>query len=334
VTSTTTTTHPSKENTKMADLPFQFGTRVADDYKQSESDGAQWIRGFPTGSTQIRLAPCESTNEKGKPVYGYQAWTTEREHFDPDLQISYPCTEEYGVPEPEGMGCKSPSARVRERNRKYYVNAFNQDNELKVFKFGPVVWKAFKRRQDRMVADNPDNQQPLSDRDYIIHRSGSGKQGTEYEVENGETYEWDFPDASELHDIPAALKAQWEEAVAKYSGDEPLSDGDGDEEARPAPRGRINQHAKRVEPDEPRAGAKKAVPAAKKAVPAAKKAAAKPESNGNGQVTEEELDDMEIADLRSWVSGKVPPDYELPERATRSQLMKIARPILAGEPPF
>lgn len=312
------------------DLPFQFGTKVADDYKQSEGEGVQWIRGFPAGSTQIRLVPCEGQNEHGRPVYGYQAWTTEREHYDPDLQVSYPCTEEYGVPEPDGMGCKSPSTRVRERNRKYYVNALNKDGELKVFKFGPVVWKAFKRRQDRMVGDNPDNPQPLSDRDYIVHRSGSGKQGTEYEVENGETYPVDFP--TEVHDIPAALKGQWEEAVAKYNGDEPIGDSEQEEPSKPE-RTRIGAHARQVEPEEPRAAAKAAAPAKKAAT---KKAAAKAESNGGGeQVNLEELDDMEIVDLRAWVASKVPKDYELPERSTRSQLMKIARAVASGDmPPF
>ena len=303
---------------------FKFGQKIADDYVPAESDGAQWIRGFRDASTQIRIAPAEGINAQGQRVTGYKAWPTERVHYDEDLQVAYACMKEYGMNDPEGMGCNSTSKKVRERSRKYYVNALDKEGELRIFQFGPSVYNVLKMRQDRMMAEKPENDQPLSDRDYIINKSGSGMK-TSYDVETGDKYEVEFP--AELHDISAALEAAFKEAVAKFNGDEPIGnvkDEDEDRAVRKAPQ---------ADDDEPpaRPAAKKT--AAKKAAPAAAKKAAAPEPADVGDTTEDDLQDMELDDLREWVGARVPADFDLPARAPRSRLIKIGTALINGEEP-
>ena len=322
----------------------RFGQTVADDVVLPSGD-AQWIRTFKDPSTQIRICPAERVKANGETVYGYHAWLSELEHYDEDIQLSYPCvnTREHG--NQECQGCKSESKRVRDRSRRYYVNALEEDGTQRIYKFGPVVYDVFKMRQDRANANDPENDQPLSDRDYIINKSGSGLK-TKYDVESGEKYEVEWPE--EFHDIGEALSAAWTEAMNAYNGDEALGDGSDDDEPQSA-RGRIGGAAKKatagslnraarersedVEDDEPaRPAAKKT--AAKKTTAASRRAAKEEtEAEPVGDVTIEDIEDMATPEIREWVE-KHAPSIEIPPKAPRSKLVQMAQNLIDGEPPF
>lgn len=314
----------------MSDNSFTFGQKIADDYVPAESDGAQWIRGFKDASTPIRIMEATGINARGETVTGYKAWHTEREHYDEDLQISYPCPRENGGTEPDGVGCSHPSKKVRDRSRKYYINAVDKDGELRIFKIGPAVYNILKMRQDRMIGENPSEKQPLSRRDYIINKSGSGM-NTKYDVETGDKYELDEV-PTEMHDIGAALTAAWNEALAKYNGDEAIETDETDEPEDRAVQTRIGAKQTPVQDDEPPAR-----PAAKKAAATKKAAASKPApaaaETAEIDKTEEDLEDMELPELRAWVEAHVAPDFEVPARAPRSRLFKIGQALINGEDP-
>ncbi|HEY5787690.1 MAG TPA: hypothetical protein VIT65_23240 [Microlunatus sp.] len=349
---------------------FHFGDRIADDYPPT-AGGDQWIRGFQPGATQIRICPVSATNRDGRTVTGYKAWVKAREHYDNNLRISYPCIEEYGGTEPDGVGCHHPDERVRKRPQKWYFNAFDKDGELHIYKIGLTLWDMFKAAQDMAQGEDPTNTQPLSERDYHIMKSGNDL-GTKYFAQGGNAYPVDFSGV-QLHDIGEALRVSAEEALAIYSGDSPLADdlvdyADGDEGnwatqindrvaaaggpkiqpkgAAEAPTGRIQPRgaAKAAAAPTPSA-AKPDEPVTRVTRPATKKATAKraaapppeptPEPAASNGVTIDNLMDLELVDLQAWVAEHAPAGYELPPNMSRSRLYKVGVAILEGDdPPF
>lgn len=310
-------------------LPFQmpaFGG-PADDYQPEPFDPDDiWIKGFPVGTTQIRILPAEDVNAKGEKVYGAKAWPTEREHYDETVK-AFPCSEKYGVPCP---GCASPDAKVRERNRKYYFNALDKDGEQRIFKIGQGMKDTFLGRQQRMVGEDPNNQQPLSDRDYHVTRIGSTMTDTKYDPDSGQEYPVDFP---EPYDIKAILQKSFERAWLHFNSvpvettappvpDTFGSNGSGriPSKTAAAPQGVRGQHAEVQD-----------TPPADTPAPAAAKAVAEDEDVLGQHPTEEELDDATAADLRAFLR-RPEVNIEFAPRAARSRLLDLAKKAIA--PPY
>ena len=280
----------------MARKPLKFG-QAASDYVPMDNSGEIWIRGFKDPATQIRIAPAVRVNGKGVTVYGTDAWPTEREHYEPAIG-SFPCAERFDV---ECVGCTDPNEAVQQRGRKYYINGIDEKGQLRVYKLGVNLFKTFKAREQRALSIDPNNKQPLSDRDYIINKMGKGLD-TSYDPEPGEKYKVDFPE--ELHDIDAILSERYEAALAGYTGEA-------------------------SEPDEE--------PAAKKtaAKKTATKAAAKPETpSGPAQwgstPSDELIDAAETEDIRAWLDLQ---KVEYPTRTPRARLVAMAKEK-ANEIPF
>jgi hypothetical protein len=316
----------TKENT-MSDttaLPFEmpnFGG-PADDYEPEQFDPDDiWIKGFPVGTTQIRIIPFESINKKGEPVYGASAWPTEREHYD-QVVYAFPCSEKYpNVPCP---GCNSPDSKVRERNRKYYFNALDKDGEQRIFKIGQGMQETFLNRQQRMMAEDPSNKQPLSDRDYHVTRTGSTLQDTKYDPDSGAEYPVEFP--ANPYDIEAILKKAFERAWRHFNAVPvetvvpPIPDG-----AFGASSGRIQSKAAAAE------APVQDTPAPAKAAPAAPAAPAGPEDVLGEHPTEEELEDATSDDLKAFLK-RPGINVDFPARAARSRLLDLAKKAIA--PPY
>ena len=188
---------------------MRFG-QAASDYTPAESGGEIWIRTFKDPATQIRICPAERVNEKGKTVYGSNAWAMEREHYEQSIG-AFPCAERFGV---ACVGCSDPDESVSQKSRKYYLNAIDEKGQLRVYKMGVKLYKVFKAREQRALSVDPTNLQPLSDRDYIINRMGKGLE-TEYDPEPGDKYEVEFP---EPHDIDQILTDRYAAAEEAYTG--------------------------------------------------------------------------------------------------------------------
>jgi len=288
---------------------MKFG-QAASDYTPASNSDEVWIRGFKDPSTQIRIAPAEMVNDRGRTVYGTDAWPTEREHYADGIG-AFPCAERFGI---ECVGCTDEDEKVRDRTRKYYVNALDDRGQLRVYKLGSGLYKTFKAREARAVALDPSNRQPLSDRDYIINRMGKGLETT-YDPEPGDKYSIDFPE--KLHDIQQILTDRYEQAVAAYRGDEPAAKKEEEPKDR-TPRG------SRIEPDEvPNEEPKASRSTVRKA----------PVQQDQGWGTNPSDEDIESADtgvIKAWLDDQA---VEYPSRAPRSRLIAMAK-TKAAEPPY
>ena len=288
-----------------------FGS-TASDYVPNENDGEIWIRRFKDPSTQIRLCPATRVNREGKKVYGTEAWWSAREHYD-DGVGAFPCTED-----DDCVGCKDPSERVNKRTRTYYVNALDARGELRVYKMGSTLFKTFQGREARMLSNDPDNLQPLSDRDYIINRMGKGL-NTTYDPESGERYPVDFPD--EVHDIEAIIAERYEQAERAYAGEEPAPTRT--ENATDTPRRRSE-----VQDDPPkRSGLRSTKPAAE--AEESDNEPAEPDVLPENP-TPEQIENAETAQIKQWL-GRYEVEYA--RNAPRVRLVDLAKK-LAEKAPF
>lgn len=213
----------------------RFGeTAEAYDQRRGNEDDV-WIKGFREGDTRIRfLQPTKD-------------WVTYREHFAQEIKMFMPCSEE-----PDCPCCESEYEKTRNRSRKYAVNTLDETGRHGVHKVGSRMRRVLKGREERLTS--------ITDRDYVISRSGSGMD-TVYDIDPGEKYE--IEDLPDLHDIGELINEAYERALQAFSGDDqdPADDEDPVEET-PKP-------AKKAAAAARLAPAKKAAPA-----PAAKKAAA------------------------------------------------------------
>lgn len=312
-----------------------FGKKVASDAREATGD---WIRRFQDGETQIRICPMENVNAKGEEVVGTTAWLQEREHFDKNLSIAYPCTQDKDC-----IGCNSEDKRTQKTQAKVYIIALDEDGEARIFKMGRKLYRSFKAKEQRLMSKASSSNQPLSDRDYIIIRSGA-ELNTEYEAEAGDVYEVEFPDPADYPSINQALLDEYNEAAAMYGEDGlDVDEDEEDEEDEPAPRKRAAKKSapakkaatrKRAEPepeedeeDEEEAEEKPASRkrAAKKSAPA-KKVVEEPEDEEEveglpTEATDEEISNASTAELQDWLEAK---GIEFPPRAPRKRLVSIA----------
>jgi hypothetical protein len=286
----------------------------ADDYVPEAFDPEDiWIKGFQVGTTQIRILPAEDVNAKGEPVYGARAWPTEREHYD-QVVYAFPCSEKYGIPCP---GCQSTDPKVRERNRKYYFNALDKDGEQRIFKIGQGLKDTFLSRQQRMVSEDPSNQQPLSDRDYHVTRIGSGLTDTKYDPDSGQEYPVEFP---EPYDIKAILAKSFERAWLHFNAEPavaPPIPGGGFGGASSNGSGRIPSKAAAPLQDTP----------APAPAPAATAVADEDEDVLGRNPTIDELEDATSGALKAYLR-RPEVNVDFPARAARSRLLDLAKDSL------
>ena len=298
---------------------FGFGQTLASDYVPSENTSdSVWIRNFRDGSTQIRIAPAEGVNASGQQVFGYDAWPSEREHYDKVARVSYPCPREHGAS--ACIGCSSDDENTRKRSRYYYVNALDKDGRMRIYKFGITVYKILKGRQERLVAADPSNRQPLSDKDIIVTRSGKDFNDITYDIDWGEKYPIDWNETEPL-DINKALEDSYREAMEKYNGGEPLTKVNPDQDTTGAADTNRNASGSFTASDAVRQG--KITPdASKDSTGAADED--EDEAKPLGDVpSEDDLDNAETTELRRWLRDVA--KVEFPERAPRARLLKLAK---------
>ena len=275
-----------------------FGDKIASDYK--DTGGGEWIRGFKDDETQIRIMPAVNVNRKGHDVYGSSAWPQEYEHFDRDLQIGYPCTGE-----DDCVGCNHSDKQVRATKKKIYIFALDEDGTPRIFRMGPMLYKRFKVKEQRQLAKNPKNLQPLSDRDYIVLRSGKGM-NTEYDCEAGdEVYEVEWPDDDELPDLAESLQQAYDDAVDIYEGENlPRADEDDEDDA---PRARKKSAARKRAPESEEDEEETPRPRRKAAT---RKRAPEPEEDEDEEEIEEEPKPRKKTATRKRAAAKPEPEED------------------------
>ena len=292
------------------DPGFTFGGNIAGDYDPDTGSGT-WIRAFNQPTTQLRIIPSTGVNREGEKVFGPDSWPTEREHYEEGIGF-FGCARDHG--QEKCLGCSSDVERVRKRSRRYYVNALDKDGEQRIFKMGTRVFQVFQQRHQRAVAMDPSITQPLSARDYFVHRTGSGLE-TSYDVEGGDPYPVTWPE--ELLSIPQALMDAYLESMAAY---EARAAGDR-RAANPAATPLAPSTASRI-------GQPAAAPVTNgHSTPAAEPvAAAAPPEEQDGQLpdtpTPEQIAEADTPEIKRWLTTKA---VEFPARAQRSTLVKLAQ---------
>ena len=278
---------------------MRFG-QAASDYTPVDAGGEVWIRTFKDPATQIRICPAERVNEKGVTVYGSNAWAMEREHYADGIG-SFPCAERFGV---DCVGCSDPNEDVSQKSRKYYFNAVDEKGQLRVYKIGVKLYKVFKAREQRALSVDPSNKQPLSDRDYIINRTGKGL-ATDYDPEPGDKYKVEWPE--NLHDIDQILTDRYAAAEEAYG-------------------------VTSVPVEQP-----SSTPTAKKGNVSLDDIDAMPSTITDDEwkswgdaPTEEQITSAETAVIKEWLDHQ---KVEYPARTPRARLIELAKKV-SGEPPF
>lgn len=326
---------------------------TAEEYLDRRGDDDEvWIKGFKDGMTTIRIPPEPKTTK----------WTTYREHYDEGMGY-FPCSEAKDC-----VGCTDANPKVRDRSRRYAINALDSEGRVQVYKIGSRLYRTLQGREQRLGT--------LSDRDYIIIRTGQ-KLETNYDVDPGEKYEIDWPEADELHDIMEVLGAKYLSTAALYGGDVENQSEPEPEPEKQATTSRRRTPAPEPEPEEPKPAAR-ANPRAKKSAeppapepkqddpepepepapanPRRKMAGAAVKSPDQGSTvkevtpetsrdeapagddvngwgynpSDEIIEAADTATIKAWLD-----DYEVeyPSRAPRSRIVAAAKKK-AAEPPF
>lgn len=311
-----------------------WGTTAAEAAEQQEAnEGQTWIRYFKDPETRIRIAPYEAVRADGVTVYGTDAWPTTREHFKNGVG-SFPCGKDNGIQ--DCPGCADPDSRVRERSRKYFFPALDDQGVARIFKMGPRLHKRFQNRAART------SEEALTQRDFTIIKSGTGKE-TDYDPEAGDQYEIDFGEL-EFPDIQQALQDAWDNAVTAFNGGGADEGTDADPAAGDFPKDGPRTNAGHIAPAKKAAaaseGSGRIAPAAKKAA-AAPKAKAEPpqdevetkdapapkdapdESGAWGPNPDDEtIESADTAVIKAWLDAN---DVEYPARAPRARIIAIAK---------
>lgn len=307
----------------MADKPARriIGeTQEKYESRRSEMSDTIWIKGFKPGDTKLRPWPMPTGQ-----------WVRYYEHYVGRIKRFVPCG---------GSDCVLDDDRdpkVVSKSLKWIVPAVDQDGRLQYFKIGPDLMEAFKRKEQR----SPTN--TVSDRDWIVVRTGSGFTDTKYDLEEAEDgkYKFKFKEVGEEplseEDLGAELGVKYDEYVEAYGEeDEP--------EPEPAPK------AKRARDDDddfdaPRAARKTTSRASGRIQPGGR---TKTESNGDDPDDEPEAKTDETPDkvveavdelegegptyddivaaptpvIRRWLEGR---EVEIPPNSTRSKIIKLAK---------
>lgn len=142
---------------------MRFGTKKAD-VEETDSDGL-YLRNFKDGDTKVRFL--QETDD----------WIEFREHYTSDKK-SYPCTRDKDT----CPGCTSDSDDEARSSRKYATNVLVvKGNYVAPYRVPISLAKKMFARAER-------NEGTITNRDYIVMRSGKGLD-TEYDVEGDDKYE-------------------------------------------------------------------------------------------------------------------------------------------------
>lgn len=159
---------------------MQFGKRKADAPDEPSGDGL-YLRTFKDGDTKVRFL--QETDD----------WIVFREHYNKERR-AYPCTED----KDSCPGCTSSDEDEQRSTRKYATLLHvTKGNYVAPFRIPMSLAR-------RMFARAERNDGVITDRDYIIMRSGKGLE-TDYDVDPDDKYDVnvksllkDAPDISEI----------------------------------------------------------------------------------------------------------------------------------------
>jgi hypothetical protein len=143
-------------------------------------------------------------------------WYAYREHYDPSVNF-FPCIGK----DADCPGCSHESEKVQRSSRRYLANALDVEA-------GAVIpLKLPLDLANRLVARYERNGGTILNRDYTLHRMGTGLDTT-YDVTPEDKVDLDLSEYQDkLHDLEKALITQFEDAFGLDSGEEP--------EEQPAP---------------------------------------------------------------------------------------------------
>ena len=274
----------------------------ADVYEQrrSEWDDDIWIKGFKEGEAKVRPWPIPTGQ-----------WISYREHYDRALKRFVPCSEE-----PECLACNSQYESVKDRPRKWIMPALDKDGRLQYFKLGAKAFRKFKAREQR----DPDG--TLSNRDWLVIRSGTSMNDTEYDVDPSDKYKVKFKDAEVQPISNAEMKSMLGQKYDEYEAD--MRGEDGEEDAE-----------KWDEPPAKKAAAKTTAKKTAKIAPA--KASTRSIGDGgddtNGSApddsdelpdkpSEEQIESAPTTVIKQWLRGK---EVEFGSSESRAALVKKAK---------
>lgn len=169
---------------------MRFGTKKSEAV-ESDSDG-MYLRNFKDGDTKVRFL--QETDD----------WIEFREHYTSDKK-SYPCTKDRDT----CPGCNSEDEDERKAGRKYAANVHVvKGNFTAPYRIPVSLAKKMFTRSER-------NNGTITNRDYIIIRSGKGLD-TEYDVESDDSYKLDIKALlADGLDIEEVLERAFEENAPK-----------------------------------------------------------------------------------------------------------------------
>jgi len=143
---------------------MRFGTKKSEAPEEFDNDGL-YLRNFKDGEQKVRfLQECDD-------------WIEFREHYTQDRR-SFPCTRDKDT----CPGCTSDDEDVVRSSRKYATNVHVvKGNYVAPYRIPISLAK-------RMFARAERNEGTITNRDYIVMRSGKGLE-TDYDVEADDKYE-------------------------------------------------------------------------------------------------------------------------------------------------
>ena len=195
-------------------MGLTFGVKQKDAHDREYS--GNYLRSFKKGETLVRFL-----DETGE-------WIRYWEHHTTDGK-SFPCTED----RESCPGCTHENEKVRRASKRYGVN-------LLLVKQGIVLpFKLPVTLYDRLVVRAERNDGTVTNRDYVIIKSGSGLD-TEYDVDQEDKYSVDLAElhkkAYNIQEILGESYAEvWGDPDAPKAKDEPKSKGESKEEAKDVP---------------------------------------------------------------------------------------------------
>jgi hypothetical protein len=143
---------------------MKFGQRKADAPDEPSGDG-MYLRAFKDGDTKVRFL--QETDD----------WIVFREHYNKDRR-AFPCTEDKNT----CPGCISEDEDVQRSTRKYAtLLQVHKGNYVAPFRVPMSLARRMFSRAER-------NDGVITDRDYVIMRSGKGLE-TDYDVDPDDKYE-------------------------------------------------------------------------------------------------------------------------------------------------
>ena len=179
---------------------MRFGERVEEVGDEPTGGDTRYMRPVKKGETRFRF------------LQEVKDWERFYEHYNPNPGgFPFPCTRDKAT----CPGCTSGNERMEKASRKYAVNAL-VGGYVDIYKMPLTVKNRMEIRSER-------NGGTILDRDYLVTRTGSGINDTEYDVEGLTPGPVDLAGKS-LHDIEGALQTAFKEAWPEWSEDDAPKD--------------------------------------------------------------------------------------------------------------